>query len=122
MHWDIWYDLAVLELSELSDPAKGKLVEAEKQALEGLRAKHSVKASLRHIEDAIPERVRDAVVSHKTSYDIRRISTESSGLVTLLEDGIVKAATGETSRKPSSPVFSTGKRPCQVLAIARPSG
>ncbi len=30
MHWDIWYDLAVLELSELSDPAKGKLVEAEK--------------------------------------------------------------------------------------------
>ncbi len=30
MHWDIWYDLAVLELSELADPAKEKLVEAEK--------------------------------------------------------------------------------------------
>jgi hypothetical protein len=30
MHWDIWYDLAVLELSELSDPAKEKLVEAER--------------------------------------------------------------------------------------------
>jgi len=30
MHWDIWYDLAVLELSELSDPAKEKLLEAEK--------------------------------------------------------------------------------------------
>jgi hypothetical protein len=30
MHWDVWYDLAILELSELSDPAKEKLVEAEK--------------------------------------------------------------------------------------------
>jgi len=30
MHWDVWYDLAVLELSELSDPAKEKLVEAER--------------------------------------------------------------------------------------------
>ena len=38
------------------------LPKAEKAALEGLRAVHSVKASLRHIEDAIPERVRDAVI------------------------------------------------------------
>jgi len=30
MHWDVWYNLAVLELSELSDPAKEKLLEAEK--------------------------------------------------------------------------------------------
>jgi hypothetical protein len=30
MHWDVWYDLAVRELSELSDPAREKLVEAEK--------------------------------------------------------------------------------------------
>ncbi|HEY7654033.1 MAG TPA: hypothetical protein VIG07_14520 [Methylomirabilota bacterium] len=30
MHWDVWYDLAVLELSELSDPSKEKLIEAEK--------------------------------------------------------------------------------------------
>ena len=29
MQWDVWYDLAVLEMSELSDPAKGKLIEAE---------------------------------------------------------------------------------------------
>ena len=34
----------------------------EKADLEGLRAEHSVKASLRHIVDAIPERVRDAVI------------------------------------------------------------
>jgi len=43
------------------------------------------------------ERVRDAVIAKKTSFDIRRISTETSGLVTLLEDGIVKAAAGQTS-------------------------
>lgn len=43
------------------------------------------------------ERVRDAVIARKTSFEIRRISTETSGLVTLLEDGIVKAADGETS-------------------------
>ena len=30
MHWDVWYNLAVLELSELSGPAKEKLLEAEK--------------------------------------------------------------------------------------------
>ncbi|HKW96056.1 MAG TPA: hypothetical protein VJX92_29480 [Methylomirabilota bacterium] len=30
MQWDIWYDLAVLELVELGDPAKEKLAVAEK--------------------------------------------------------------------------------------------
>ncbi len=30
MQWDIWYDLAVLELSGLGDPARQKLAEAEK--------------------------------------------------------------------------------------------
>ncbi|MGE3508346.1 MAG: GspE/PulE family protein [Vicinamibacterales bacterium] len=43
------------------------------------------------------ERVRDAVLARRTSFEIRRISTETSGLVTLLEDGILKAAAGETS-------------------------
>ena len=43
------------------------------------------------------ERVRDAVIARRTSFEIRRISTETSGLVTLLEDGIAKAADGETS-------------------------
>ena len=31
MQWDLWYDLAVLEMSELSDPAKERLIEAEKE-------------------------------------------------------------------------------------------
>lgn len=43
------------------------------------------------------ERVRDAVIARKTSFEIRRISTETSGLVTLLEEGIVKAAAGATT-------------------------
>ncbi|HYR43740.1 MAG TPA: ATPase, T2SS/T4P/T4SS family [Terriglobia bacterium] len=43
------------------------------------------------------ELVRDAILNRRTSYDIRRISLETSGLVTLVEDGLVKAARGETS-------------------------
>lgn len=45
----------------------------------------------------LSEVVKDAILSRKTSYEIRRISLESSGLVTLLEDGLVKAARGNTS-------------------------
>lgn len=45
----------------------------------------------------LDERVKDALLARQTSYEIRRISLESSGLVTLLEDGIVKAARGVTS-------------------------
>jgi type IV pilus assembly protein PilB len=43
------------------------------------------------------ELVKDALLAKKTSYEIRRLSIETSGLVTLLEDGICKAANGETS-------------------------
>jgi type IV pilus assembly protein PilB len=43
------------------------------------------------------EMVRDAILGRKTSYEIRRISVETSGLITLLEDGIMKAADGSTS-------------------------
>jgi type IV pilus assembly protein PilB len=43
------------------------------------------------------ELVKDAILARRTSYEIRRISVESSGLVTLLEDAIYKAAEGLTS-------------------------
>ena len=33
MPWESWYDLAIRELSELSDPAKEKLAEATAEAL-----------------------------------------------------------------------------------------
>jgi type IV pilus assembly protein PilB len=43
------------------------------------------------------EQVRNAIIDQKTSQEIRLISIESTGLVTLLEDGIVKAAAGLTT-------------------------
>ena len=43
------------------------------------------------------EPVREAILARKPSFEIRRISTESTGLVTLLEDGVVKASRGVTS-------------------------
>jgi len=43
------------------------------------------------------ETVRDAILNKRTSSEIRRISIESSGLVTLLEDGLAKAAQGLTT-------------------------
>jgi type IV pilus assembly protein PilB len=43
------------------------------------------------------EIVKDAIIAHRTSYEIRRISAESTGLVTLLEDAICKGAAGLTS-------------------------
>ncbi|HEX5680254.1 MAG TPA: ATPase, T2SS/T4P/T4SS family [Desulfobacterales bacterium] len=43
------------------------------------------------------EEIRTAIIEHKTSQEIRRISIEASGLVTLLEDGMVKAAAGLTT-------------------------
>jgi hypothetical protein len=33
MQWDVWYDLMVLEMSDLSDPGKEKLIEAAKASL-----------------------------------------------------------------------------------------
>ncbi len=43
------------------------------------------------------ELVRDAILERKTSHEIRTISIKHSGLVTLLEDGLVKAAAGLTT-------------------------
>lgn len=43
------------------------------------------------------EMVKDAVIARKTSYEIRKVSTRTTGLVTLLEDGIVKAGKGVTT-------------------------
>lgn len=43
------------------------------------------------------EIVKDAILGRKTSYEIRRLSIESSGLTTLQEDGLFKAAAGITT-------------------------
>ncbi|MGD2096297.1 MAG: ATPase, T2SS/T4P/T4SS family [Desulfobacterales bacterium] len=41
--------------------------------------------------------VKDAILEHRPSKELRQISTESAGLITLLEDGIHKAAEGVTT-------------------------
>jgi type IV pilus assembly protein PilB len=43
------------------------------------------------------QQVKDAILLKKTSYEIRRLSTETTGLVTLLEDAIYKAVQGMTT-------------------------
>jgi len=43
------------------------------------------------------EPIKNAILEKQTSYQIRKISTEHSGLVSLLEDGIVKAIKGITT-------------------------
>jgi type IV pilus assembly protein PilB len=45
----------------------------------------------------LSEQVKEAVMARKTTHEIRRLSIESAGLVTLLEDGIAKAARGKVS-------------------------
>lgn len=45
----------------------------------------------------LDEFVRSAILDKRTSYEIRNISLETSGLVTLFEEGIVKAANGITT-------------------------
>ncbi|MDD2736302.1 MAG: ATPase, T2SS/T4P/T4SS family [Desulfuromonadaceae bacterium] len=45
------------------------------------------------------EMVKNAILDKKSSYEIRKISIETSGMVTLIEDGLVKGARGEISMK-----------------------
>lgn len=43
------------------------------------------------------EQVKDAILQSKTSYEIRRVSFETSEMITLLEDGVLRASQGLTS-------------------------
>lgn len=45
----------------------------------------------------LDEYIRNAILDKQTSYEIRSLSLRTSGLVTLFEDGIVKAAQGITT-------------------------
>ena len=65
----------------------------------------------------LDEMVKDAVLNRRTAYEIRRISVENSGLVTLLEDGLVKAAQGHTTLEEVSRMLPrlTTPRPVQEL-------
>ncbi|MGD9825709.1 GspE/PulE family protein [Desulfobacter sp.] len=43
------------------------------------------------------EHVREAILSHKSTFEIRKISMETTNLVTLMEDALAKAAVGTTT-------------------------
>jgi type IV pilus assembly protein PilB len=66
------------------------------------------------------EYVKDAILRRKTSYEIRRISVETTGLVTLLEDGMAKAAKGITSLQQvikQLPLFGTPRPLDQIFRL-----
>jgi type IV pilus assembly protein PilB len=68
------------------------------------------------------ELVRDAILDQKTSYEIRQISIEHSGLITLLEDGLVKAAAGITSIEEILRCLPKLSKPRPLAEIRRLSG
>ncbi|UFS72633.1 GspE/PulE family protein [Geomonas sp. RF6] len=65
------------------------------------------------------EMVKDAILSKKTSYEIRRISTETTGMVTLLEAGLSKAARGEVSLQDSVRLLPRIGKPRPIADIRR---
>ncbi len=68
------------------------------------------------------ELVRDAILEQKTSYEIRQISIQHSGLLTLLEDGLVKAAAGITSIEEILRCLPKLSKPRSLAEIRRLSG
>jgi type IV pilus assembly protein PilB len=68
------------------------------------------------------ELVRDAILAQRTSYEIRQISIEHSGLVTLLEDGLLKAANGITSIEELLRCLPNLSSPRPLAEIRRLSG
>ena len=46
----------------------------------------------------VPEvHIREAVLQRRTTHELREISLEKAGMVSLMEDGITKAAIGKTT-------------------------
>jgi len=68
------------------------------------------------------ESVRDGLLDRKTSHQIRQISIESTGLVTLLEDGIVKAANGITTLDEILRCLPRLQKPRPLAELRRLSG
>lgn len=65
------------------------------------------------------ELVKDAILSKKTSYEIRKISTETTGMVTLLESGLCKAARGEVSLHDTVRLLPRIGKPRPIAEIRR---
>jgi len=65
------------------------------------------------------EPVRGAILDKKSSWDMRRIATETAGLTTLLEDGIMKAAKGITTLEEVWRYVPHAGKPRPVLELSR---
>jgi type IV pilus assembly protein PilB len=68
------------------------------------------------------EIVREAILAQRTSYEIRKISIDHSGLVTLIEDGLLKAARGTTSIEEMLRCLPNLNPPRPLAEIRRLSG
>ena len=69
----------------------------------------------------LDEKVKEAILNRKASYDIRRISIECSGLVTLLEDGLEKASRGLTTIAEVLRMLPRNEKPRSIAEIRRVS-
>jgi type IV pilus assembly protein PilB len=69
----------------------------------------------------LDEKVKEAILNRKASYDIRRISIECSGLITLLEDGLEKAARGLTTIAEVLRMLPRNEKPRSLAEIRRVS-
>ena len=68
------------------------------------------------------EFVRDAILNKKSSYEIRKISVETSGLLTLLEDAINKASSGITTIEEIFRCVPKLLKPRPIMEIKRLQG
>ena len=68
------------------------------------------------------EFVRNAILEQKTSHEIRKLAIEHSGLVTLLEDGLIKAAAGFTSIEEVLRCLPKFRKPRPLSELKRLSG
>ncbi|MCM0080352.1 Flp pilus assembly complex ATPase component TadA [Geomonas sp. Red32] len=65
------------------------------------------------------ELVKDAVLSKKTSYEVRKISTETTGMVTLLESGLSLASRGAVSLQDTVRLLPRIGKPRPIAEIRR---
>ncbi|MAE93418.1 MAG: secretion system protein E [Deltaproteobacteria bacterium] len=68
------------------------------------------------------EEIRDAILRHETAHEIRRTSRDEGDLVSLLEDGIVKAARGLTTLDEILRVLPRLDRPRPLAELHRTVG
>ncbi len=68
------------------------------------------------------ELVKEAILQRKTSYELRRIAIESTGLVTLMEDGLAKVTMGVTTLEEIFRCIPRLLQPRPIHEIIRLSG